>query len=764
MIPNKTEEQILLQNFKYHDLEGLGYCNLRTFIKTHERLGVVLSKIKDIEEIFNHYDHDGSGRINYKQFCSEIFNPPQQQQQPSSYNSKLYSSPQQQQHNLPQSFIDILNNHLLSKGGSISLMQLLKEIQIIDYNNSNKITIDDFVKILRECGITLHQNDYQLLFGNYELFANGILYYNELLRQLLLLYWSDARETYTNELYDKNKGQLDIKELKRLLPKYNRFIEYFKFVCKSYGEMSPLNPLEFKNFVKYFSYGIDNDDELYNELLPLNKTNIVSNKEETYNRNELKEAIMNNKLPLKQYNQYQQPQQQIPMKKYKKEENKEDMSIIEKFVYALGKVNRRTLFSFIKHFRYYEDDFQCVSKYDFLKIIKDYRIDLSLKDIEKLFYEKSQNIQKTTVHYEKLFKEMIAYTMTVDKIQAVKDIYNQITQMANDYNCDEVTIDFIKQAYKSKHNILNQDESNCKIEFDECIELFHFCYKGYKGYRFTKEEFVEFYSFISLLLKDDNDFISLIQTEFKPQYGLTNNNNNIKPSTPHEIINNQKQQQQLQLQQQLEQQQQQPQYTTREAKRNITNNGSNVQSSILSTLEQILIHRGVRGLIYLHRQFLNSCSDLNHITLDTFIKVLQLQHIFLPEEQYSLIYNNFLKQDQTFDFFKFIRTFKQELNEYKLQIVEDAFSVLDVNQNEQIDIDFIKMNYIGDKHPDVIEGKKHCEEVVLEFYDAFELNYTLLAKEQYVNFEIFANYYEYVAFVYKDDKLFERVVKGDWGL
>ena len=74
------------------------------------------------------------------------------------------------------------------------------------------------------------------------------------------------------------------------------------------------------------------------------------------------------------------------------------------------------------------------------------------------------------------------------------------------------------------------------------------------------------------------------------------------------------------------------------------------------------------------------------------------------------------------------------------------------------------MNYIGDKHPDVIEGKKHCEEVVLEFYDAFELNYTLLAKEQYVNFEIFANYYEYVAFVYKDDKLFERVVKGDWGL
>ena len=144
MIPNKTEEQILLQNFKYHDLEGLGYCNLRTFIKTHERLGVVLSKIKDIEEVFNYYDHDCSGRINYKQFCSEIFNPPQQQHQ-SPFNSLLPSSPQQQRNQ--SSFVDILNNHLLSKGSSMALMQLLREIQIVDYNNSNKITIDDFATL-----------------------------------------------------------------------------------------------------------------------------------------------------------------------------------------------------------------------------------------------------------------------------------------------------------------------------------------------------------------------------------------------------------------------------------------------------------------------------------------------------------------------------------------------------------------------------------------------------------------------------------------
>ena len=46
MIPNKTEEQILYQQFKFYDLESSGFCNLQNFIKANDRLGVVLPKIK----------------------------------------------------------------------------------------------------------------------------------------------------------------------------------------------------------------------------------------------------------------------------------------------------------------------------------------------------------------------------------------------------------------------------------------------------------------------------------------------------------------------------------------------------------------------------------------------------------------------------------------------------------------------------------------------------------------------------------------------
>ena len=68
---------------------------------------------------------------------------------------------------------------------------------------------------------------------------------------------------------------------------------------------------------------------------------------------------------------------------------------------------------------------------------------------------------------------------------------------------------------------------------------------------------------------------------------------------------------------------------------------------------------------------------------------------------------------------------------------------------------------------DVLKGKKNDEEELVEFYDCFEVNFSLLATENnqndnFVNFEIFANFYEYVAFVYDNDAEFEAVVSSTW--
>lgn len=73
MIPNQSEDQILTRYFKYFDLENTGLASLRDFIKTSEKIGVVLGKIHDITDVFNYYDSEGSGYIDYKKFSNKVF-------------------------------------------------------------------------------------------------------------------------------------------------------------------------------------------------------------------------------------------------------------------------------------------------------------------------------------------------------------------------------------------------------------------------------------------------------------------------------------------------------------------------------------------------------------------------------------------------------------------------------------------------------------------------------------------------------------------
>jgi len=169
MIPNKTEEQILYSFFKFYDLDGSQNCNLQNFIKANDKLGVSLSKITDIEKIFNYFDKEKRGLINYKNFCHDIFNLKNRDQNPN--NVPLSSN----------DFPTLLNKYLIKKGGNLSLINLIKNLKIVDYNNANKMTIDDFLNVLNESNLKLTSNEIQSIFQDYQLFSNGLVYYNKIL-------------------------------------------------------------------------------------------------------------------------------------------------------------------------------------------------------------------------------------------------------------------------------------------------------------------------------------------------------------------------------------------------------------------------------------------------------------------------------------------------------------------------------------------------------------------------------------------------------
>ena len=199
---------------------------------------------------------------------------------------------------------------------------------------------------------------------------------------------------------------------------------------------------------------------------------------------------------------------------------------------------------------------------------------------------------------------------------------------------------------------------------------------------------------------------------------------------------------------------------------NTINNSNNLNyKSPFEKLTLKLKMRGLRGLMNLHKQFLFTCNNLSLISLSNFVLVLKNQKISLENNEYKQIFQMFKKENTKYlDFAKFIREFKKPLNSDRLEAVEDAFSKLDIDSNDNIFIDTIKRKYNPKGDPLVLKGIRNEEEVSTEFLDCFELNYNLLTTvdnqntTDVVSFEEFANFYEYVSFLYDDDLEFIKLV------
>ena len=69
---NKTNEQIMLDNFKYFDLNGNNYSSLNEFIRANERIGIKMRKKDDFVKLFNYFDKNRAGFINYRLFIKHV--------------------------------------------------------------------------------------------------------------------------------------------------------------------------------------------------------------------------------------------------------------------------------------------------------------------------------------------------------------------------------------------------------------------------------------------------------------------------------------------------------------------------------------------------------------------------------------------------------------------------------------------------------------------------------------------------------------------
>jgi Ca2+-binding EF-hand superfamily protein len=66
-----------------------------------------------------------------------------------------------------------------------------------------------------------------------------------------------------------------------------------------------------------------------------------------------------------------------------------------------------------------------------------------------------------------------------------------------------------------------------------------------------------------------------------------------------------------------------------------------------------------------------------------------------------------------------------ELNDFRKSLVEKAFRKIDRDSSGFIEIDDIKDLYNASKHPDVIQGRKTEEQILMEFLETFEMHHNM---------------------------------------
>ena len=352
--------------------------------------------------------------------------------------------------------------------------------------------------------------------------------------------------------------------------------------------------------------------------------------------------------------------------------------------------------------------------------------------------------------------------------------------------------------YNPKNNYFKEDETDNKLEFDDCLELFHYSYKGSKKDDVDNNEFFEFYLFISLIVPSDEDFIYMISNEWRVPLNKIKDINTKKGLKLDDLVkikdsNINKNLSKLSNYAQLGENVKDYQgnlYTPSNYKDIYNNNKNDYKNTKITNKSQIknfdfpkeekeealtlltdkLAKRGLRGILYLYSQFLSSCQDINRISFDDFEFVFKVQHINLGNNILKRIFSLF-NVENYLDFNSFMRYYKKELNDNKLTAVEQAFTYIDKKGEDKVPLNLVKMKYSAKRHPDVLNGKVSEDEKLMEFLDCFNLCFNILKNdskgddnenEDYVDFEIFANFYEYVSFIYPRDREFQNVVSATW--
>jgi len=114
------------------------------------------------------------------------------------------------------------------------------------------------------------------------------------------------------------------------------------------------------------------------------------------------------------------------------------------------------------------------------------------------------------------------------------------------------------------------------------------------------------------------------------------------------------------------------------------------------------------------------------VSYNEFRKALNDYKMGLTDEETQALFSYMdLNGNGVVEIDELVRVLQGEMNEFRTNLVSQAFKKLDKNGDETLTINDIKGVYNAKNHPDVRSGKRTEDEVLGEFLETFELHHNL---------------------------------------
>jgi len=213
----------------------------------------------------------------------------------------------------------------------------------------------------------------------------------------------------------------------------------------------------------------------------------------------------------------------------------------------------------------------------------------------------------------------------------------------------------------------------------------------------------------------------------------------------------------------------QPKYNKKEEVKPERNGPADDIDSLIKLFRSKIMGRGARGIVGIQRIFKIMDDDNSRtLSLAEFTKAVKDFKVGVSEENCPVLFDAFdLNRDGTLNIDEFLMAIRGEMNQKRVAQVEKAFRKIDKDGNGLLEVADIKDSYKADRHPDVLQGKKTDEQVLLEFLETFEAHHAMRMNEDAdgkVNLEEFVEYYKNISCSIDDDAYFALMINNSWNV